>query len=206
MKCRNRPVSSLSAGGLSTSARALDVAERVIQTRGYNGFSYADIAAELGITKAALHFHYATKERLGVRIIDRYRERFTEALTGIGSGTLSLPVQLAAYTQLYRDTLRGQRMCLCGMLAAEYETLPASMQEALRAFFDANEQWLAGILAAGRKAAAFTFRGSPAQAARALTATLEGAMLLARPYKALDRFDAAARMVLRGLMAPDEKK
>ena len=41
-----------------------------MQTRGYNGFSYADIAAELGVTKATLHFHYATKEQLGVRLID----------------------------------------------------------------------------------------------------------------------------------------
>ena len=75
------------------------------------------------------------------------------------------------------------------MLAAEYETLPSTMQVALRAFFDANEQWLAGVLAIGRKAAVFMFRDSPAQAARTLTAVLEGAMLLARPYQALDRFE-----------------
>ena len=101
------------------------MAERLIQTRGYNGFSYADIAAELGVTKATLHFHYATKEQLGVRLIERYRERFMEALEGIGGGTLSLPEQLKAYAELYASTLRGQRMCLCGMLAAKYETLPS---------------------------------------------------------------------------------
>ena len=53
-----------------------------------------------------------------------------EALEGIGGGTLSLPEQLKAYEELYASTLRGQRMCLCGMLAAEYETLPSAMQVA----------------------------------------------------------------------------
>jgi TetR/AcrR family transcriptional repressor of nem operon len=36
-----------------------------LQTRGYNGFTYADIAAELGIAKASLHHHFASKALLG---------------------------------------------------------------------------------------------------------------------------------------------
>ena len=40
-----------------TASKILDVAERLVQVRGFNGFSYADIAAELHITKAALHYH-----------------------------------------------------------------------------------------------------------------------------------------------------
>src|SRR5580693_9115249 len=102
-----RSTSFLSPDKSPTSARVLDVAERLIQTRGYNGFSYADIAAELGVTKATLHFHYRTKEQLGIQIINRYRERFMEALERIGSRTRSLPAQLEAYTELYGDTLRG---------------------------------------------------------------------------------------------------
>lgn len=188
---------------VATSTRALDVAERLIQTRGYNGFSYADIAAELGVTKATLHFHYATKEHLGVAIIERYRERFLEALKEIRAEKASVRAQLEAYVRLYADTLRGQRLCLCGMLAAEYETLPSSMQQALRGFFDANEEWLADRLAAGRRSGVLAYPGSSTQEARALTAALEGAMLLARPYQAVDRFNVAARAALRALTAPD---
>ena len=191
-----------SAERMSTSARALDVAERLIQTRGYNGFSYADIADELGVTKATLHFHYAAKEHLGVAIIERYRERFLEALREIRTERNSVRAQLDAYVQLYADTLRGQRLCLCGMLAAEYETLPSSMQQALRAFFDANEEWLGDRLAAGRRSGVLKYPGSSKQEARALTAALEGAMLLARPYQAIDRFNTAARAALRALASP----
>ncbi len=42
-----------------TAQRALDVAERLVQVRGFNGVSYADVAAEIGVTKAALHYHFA---------------------------------------------------------------------------------------------------------------------------------------------------
>lgn len=187
---------------MSTSTRALDVAERLIQTRGYNGFSYADIAAELGVTKATLHFHYETKETLGVAIIERYRERFMEALKQIRNERKSVRAELDAYVRLYADTLRGQRLCLCGMLAAEYETLPSTMQRALRGFFDANEEWLADRLAAGRRSGVLAYPGSSTHEARALTASLEGAMLLARPYQAVERFNAAARAALRALTAP----
>ena len=54
-------------GERGTASRILDVAERLAQTQGYNGFSYADIAAELGITKASLHYHFASKADLGGR-------------------------------------------------------------------------------------------------------------------------------------------
>ena len=40
--------------GTGTTSRILDVAERLLQVRGYNGFSYGDVATELGITRSAL--------------------------------------------------------------------------------------------------------------------------------------------------------
>ena len=55
-----------------TASRILDVAERLVQLSGFNGFSYADVAAELRITKASLHYHFAGKAELGEALIARY--------------------------------------------------------------------------------------------------------------------------------------
>ena len=55
----------------ATRSRILDVAEQLVQTRGFNGFSYADISAELGITKASLHYHFATKAEHGRTLVAR---------------------------------------------------------------------------------------------------------------------------------------
>ena len=52
-----------------TAAEILDVAERLVQVRGFNGFSYGDVASELKITTAALHYHFAGKAELGEALI-----------------------------------------------------------------------------------------------------------------------------------------
>src|ERR1700733_2743383 len=69
-----------------TSERILDIAERLVQTRGFNNFSYADIASELGITTASLHYHFPGKAELGLALITRYGERFSHALSQIEQG------------------------------------------------------------------------------------------------------------------------
>jgi TetR/AcrR family transcriptional repressor of nem operon len=95
--------------------------------------------------------------------------------------------------------MQNNRMCLCGMLAAEYATLPAEMQDQLRRFFDANEVWLAAVLEDGRRAGEFAFRGPAKQRARIVLGALEGAMLVACAYKDGRRFQSAAKQVLADL-------
>src|SRR5436190_21828784 len=119
-----------------TATRILDVAERLVQVRGFNGFSYADIASELGISKASLHYHFAGKAELGEALIERYATRFADALDAIDASAGDAPGKLDAYADIYADVLRDHRMCLCGMLAAEYDTLPEPMRAAIIRFFD----------------------------------------------------------------------
>ncbi|HTG46535.1 MAG TPA: TetR/AcrR family transcriptional regulator [Actinomycetota bacterium] len=182
-----------------TDASILDVAERLVQTRGFNGFSYADIAQELSVTKASLHYHYPGKADLGRALIDRYAERFADSLAAIGAAEPSPSRALDAYANLYADVFAAHRMCLCGMLAAEYETLPDPMQEAIRGFFDVNEAWLAEVLTRGRRDGSLAFAGSSRETARGIVAGLEGAMLVGRATDGPAGFRAAARRLVRRL-------
>lgn len=188
--------------GGDTSARILDVAEQLIQVRGFNAFSYADIATELDITTASLHYHFASKAQLGRALVDRYTQRFGELLAGIDARSAGAPNQLRAYARLYSDVLRGRRMCLCGMLAAEYETLPGQIGDAVVEFFDLNEVWLTRVLQRGREEGRLQFAGSAKDSSRMLISGLEGAMLVTRPYGDLKRFQSAARRLLGSLAAP----
>jgi TetR/AcrR family transcriptional repressor of nem operon len=192
-------------GDAGTAMRILDVAEGLVQVRGFNGFSYADIAAELRITKAALHYHFAGKADLGEALIARYAARFAEALAVVGSGGASASAKLAGYAGLYLQVLRNRKMCLCGMLAAEYQTLPQPMRDAVIAFFDDNETWLEGILEQGRTDGSLHFAGSARDTARMIVGGLEGAMLVARPYGDITRFQAAAANLLAGLSPPADE-
>jgi TetR/AcrR family transcriptional repressor of nem operon len=181
-----------------TAARILDIGERLVQVRGFNGFSYADVASELDMTKAALHYHFPGKAELGRALIERYTLRFTEALAGIDELIPDAPDKLVAYAGLYSEVLRGQRMCLCGMLAAEYQTLPDPMRDAVIAFIDLNEAWVEKVLSDGQRAGTITLTGPAGDAARLIVSGLEGAMLVARPYGDLARFDTAAEGLLAG--------
>jgi TetR/AcrR family transcriptional repressor of nem operon len=182
-----------------TAPRILDVAERLVQVRGFNAFSYADVAAELGITKASLHYHFPGKAELGLALITRYAQRFAHALEQIDRDTEGAPTKLTAYAKLYADVLSGQRMCLCGMLAAEYRTLPEPIMKAVVAFFDDNETWLVGVLEQGHTDGTLTFDRSACDTARMIISVLEGAMLVARPYGDSERFQAAAASLLSAL-------
>lgn len=93
-------------------------------------------------------------------------------------------------------------MCLCGMLAAEYQTLPKPMQTAVTGFFDDSEAWLARVLEDGRARGTLTLAGSPSEAARSIVGGLEGAMLVARSYGDLTRFEVAANQLLAALTGP----
>jgi TetR/AcrR family transcriptional regulator, transcriptional repressor for nem operon len=189
---------------MDTATQILDVAERLAQSRGFNGFSYADIAAELRLTKAALHYHFAGKAELGEALIARYSARFAAALVALDTRAISAPSRLEGYANLYLDVVRDKRMCLCGMLAAEYQTLPERMQDAVIQFFDANEAWLRGVVDQGQQEGTLHAGGSPMEIARAIVGGLEGAMLVARSYGDITRFEAATAHLLAGLIINDE--
>jgi TetR/AcrR family transcriptional repressor of nem operon len=192
-------------GNGDTATRILDVAERLVQERGFNGFSYADVATELGLTKAALHYHFAGKSELGEALISRYAHRFAEALASLDNGANDAPAKLNGYVGLYLEVVRDQRMCLCGMLAAEYRTLPTAMREPVVQFFDDNETWLRRVLEQGRDEATVRFEGRPNDEARMIIACLEGAMLVSRPSGDLDRFQAAASRLVADLVAGEQR-
>lgn len=177
----------------------LDAAERLVQTRGFNGFSYADVATELGVTKASLHYHFPGKAELGEALIARYAERFTAELERLDADRLTPCAKLAAYAAIYADVLRADRMCLCGMLAAEYETLPPAMREAILRFFDHNQGWLGAVIEEGRADRSMSFDGTAEDGAQTILGGLEGAMLVARPYHDVARFEAAATRLIAGV-------
>jgi len=179
-----------------TSQRILDIAERLVQTRGFNGFSYADIAEAMKVTKASLHYHFPAKSDLGKRLIERYEANFLAALARIDVEAKDGREKLKRYVQIYMDVVKANRMCLCGMLAAESGTLPEEMRDDMRHFFDENERWLVGVLKEGKKARTLAFKGTPSEVARSLVGSLEGAMMIARSYGDPSRFTAVSDRLL----------
>ncbi|MEM8664766.1 MAG: TetR/AcrR family transcriptional regulator [Pseudomonadota bacterium] len=159
----------------------LDAAQARIRVGGYNGFSFREIAADVGIKSASVHHHFATKSDLAAAVARRYRIHFEEAVGAqIEAGTP--PVE--AWRTVFRTSLlEDGQMCLCGILAAEVDSLPAAVADEARAFFASGIESLAGACASG---------GQPAHGFAVRTmATLQGAMLVARALSDTRAFDDA---------------
>jgi TetR/AcrR family transcriptional repressor of nem operon len=180
-----------------TRTALLDLAEELAQTRGLNAFSFQDLADGIGIRTASVHHHFPSKEDLGRAIMERYRVRFNASVEAISSRTRVPRRRLELFAELFRETLNhGNRLCLCGMLATEYATLPPSVQREVRAFYEETEAWLSQVLSEGRDEGALRFEGSPSSVARTFLATLEGAMIAARTFGDEKRLSRAGKWLI----------
>jgi len=152
----------------------LDVAEGLIRTSGFNGFSTRDVADAVGIKAASVHYHFPTKADIGVAVTERYTDRFIEAL-GDPDRFEDARSALTLYVDSFRRALvRDRKLCLCAVLGAEIGGLPTEVGEHTRIFFERNIEWLGRALVASSGV-------SPARAkadATHILAALEGALIV----------------------------
>lgn len=163
-----------------TAQQILGVAQDLVRCRGYSAFSYADISKQVGIRKASIHYHFPSKGELGQELVKRYRTTFQQKLRAIEQTEADPRQQLQRFVGLYRSGLSDCQMCLCGMLSAEIEVLPDSVQAEVRGFLAEVQTWLTEVLVAGAAAGCFQPRFAPEVEASLWLATVQGAQLLAR--------------------------
>jgi TetR/AcrR family transcriptional repressor of nem operon len=165
-----------------TAEQILDLAETLIQTRGYSAFSYQDIADALRIRKASIHYHFASKTDLGIAVVDRYVARFGAALAAIEADpSHSAMALLDFYVEPYLAfAAADDRVCLCGALAGEILALPTEMRVRVDGFFRTHQAWLAKILKRGASRGEFTLAAPADKLARFIFSALQGALLVKR--------------------------
>ncbi|WP_411884375.1 TetR/AcrR family transcriptional regulator [Polaromonas sp. YR568] len=170
------PELSSRAGEIITRAQAL------LAAGGYNGFSYADISASVGISKASVHHHFPGKADLVQAVVRRYREQARTGLAAMESQISDPLAQLQAYTGYWAACIldRSSSFCVCAMLAAELPAIPEQVADEVRGHFCDLAAWLAGVLEKGAAKGVFRLRADPEPEAMALMATVHGAMLSAR--------------------------
>jgi TetR/AcrR family transcriptional regulator, transcriptional repressor for nem operon len=163
----------------------LDAAERRARSGGYYGFSFRDLAQDVDIKSASVHYHFATKDDLVAALAERYTERVRTSLGDPARLSARAAIRHVANVFLHASET-DNLMCLCGMLAAESGCLPRHMRPKIAAFFEMMTAWLEVPL---KRAA-----GAPKPIE--VLAALEGGLLIARATEN----PAALRTVVNALL------
>lgn len=186
----NRP----SAG--ATAERILDVAETGMRTGGYHAISYRDIAAAIGIKSASVHYHFPTKQDLGMAVVRRYKDRFIAALGASDAAGLDPRQKQDRLIALFRAALVEEDMiCLCGLLGAEAPGLPGEVVTEVGAFFQYLIDWLTDVLEESGSRSERDDDGRARRRATMVISALEGAMILASGTDDRSKFEAVANLL-----------
>lgn len=185
------------------AAEIVGHARTLLETGGYNGFSYADIAVRVNISKASIHHHFPSKAELVRVVVALYRAEAREGLAMLDRQLADPRRELNAYVDYWSSCIRGgtSSFCICAMLAAELPLLPPEIVVEVRGHFDDLTAWLTTVLEKGRGLGQFHLQADAADEARAFMAAVHGAMLAARGLADPQLFQTLGQLSISRLTA-----
>ena len=176
---------------LTMKEKILIAAEKRVRKAGYSEMSFRDLAADVGIKSASVHYHFPTKPDLGEALVRRYAEQFKAELDKIDLEDLQ--AALNGFVSLYSNALvLNESICLCAIMGAEAIGLPENINQRTKAFFEMNKAWLETL---------FTKHGikDAANVASLIVAALEGGLIVASTLNDRSTFDQVAKAAIRGV-------
>ncbi|WP_205287698.1 TetR/AcrR family transcriptional regulator [Luteibacter yeojuensis] len=187
---------------MNTRDRLVDSARYLIQTRGYNGFSYADVAEQVQVRKASIHHHFPAKADLARAAVEQSRAGIVEQIRLLEEAAFDPLRQLQFYTGYWEKCIADASapFCVAGMLACELPSLPEDLADGVRAHFRDLSHWLETVLTAGAQAGVFHLKGAASAEAESFMSTVYGAMLTARAYGEPAKFSGIVQAALRRLL------
>ncbi len=156
-----------------TRTKILDLAELLTQTKGFNGFSYIDLAEEIGIKTASIHYHFKRKDDLAAALVERVHAQHAESFRAIEASNKTVECRLRAVIGYFQDYLKQQKYCMCGMIAAELQSVSPRVKALVQVYFRDYLAWLQRQFEQAGK-------DDPARLAVGFLSGLEGSLLLAR--------------------------
>lgn len=161
-----------------TRQTILSVARKMVQSHGYSALSFRDVASAVGVKSASVHYHFPTKGSLGSELAKGYTEEMAAYLEDVLAESTDARAFMTKYIEVFRNALvNGNRMCMCGVMAAERDELPVEVQVEVEHFSDVNVAWLTKALALEPGNVSEPMRMTRALA---IFAAVEGAQLVAR--------------------------
>jgi AcrR family transcriptional regulator len=192
------------ADGLRSRHTILDAAAKLATVEGLEGLSIGRLAEHIGMSKSGLYAHFGSKEELQLATVETAGEIFRDDVIrptkSIGEPLARLEALCEAFlSHLERRVFPGG--CFFVSAAAEFDTHPGTVKEAVAAFL---REWLGTLEAAAARAQAdgqIDHQENPAQ----LVFELDSYLLMANMAYLLNNNDPQpvqrARIAIRARLA-----
>ncbi|MFF0924372.1 MULTISPECIES: TetR/AcrR family transcriptional regulator [Rhizobium] len=169
----------------------MSAAKATVQAHGYNALSFRELAKEVGIKSASVHYHFPTKGDLAAALARRYTEEGSAFLAELLATSEEATWCMDRYAEIFRAALANDnRMCLCGIMSAELDDLPMEVRTEVAKFAAMNVGWLTKVLLRARPLASDQ---DLQEHAMAIFAAIEGAQLVARGCRDIGVYDRSIR-------------
>ncbi len=153
-----------------------------LQTVGFNGFSFQDLADDLGIRKASLHYYFSSKEDFGLALIKEYEDHFNIFIEK--SAELPAIEQMEKWIQFFYSMSKDHlRLCPLGVLSCELFSLTPKMQKQLVSFQSKQRLWTSKTLKKGIKEKTFQKNLNIPWATEMILAGVQGSLQISRIQK-----------------------
>lgn len=160
----------------STKEAIIQLGDEFIRKKGYNAFSYSDIAKALNVKNAAIHYHFPTKTDLASGVVKWHTESFDRFVKKCSDKNEF--VQIKMFLNYYTSIQLSGKVCLIGAFATDWNSMESYIQEEVKEFTEGVIIWITETLNNGKEKNLLTFSGSPkTEAIKILTNMFAGTQL-----------------------------
>jgi len=164
----------------NTRDKILAEATRLMRQRGYAAFSYADLSKTIGITKASIHHHFATKEVLAEEVIKSSLKELAGRLVEFDLANTAIHDKLKAYSVVFLEGHETGQLPMCCALSAEMNNLPESLRSMVAKYFTTQITWITAAVASSQERGETRLAVDAAMTAHNILNLFEGASIVSR--------------------------
>ena len=160
--------------------KLLDTAQAMVQCKGYQGFSFHQLSKAVGITTASIHYHFPTKAKLAVALLQRHVNELESVMQQILNSEQAFTDKLRSLARVYETTLSKKQICSCSAMAGEFDGLPKEVQEELDRMICGSIRDITKLLDQGSTSGSINSRVATKELAKLWYCTLQGSLNLGR--------------------------
>jgi TetR/AcrR family transcriptional repressor of nem operon len=176
----------------------------LLHSKGFNATSVQDITAAAGVPKGSFYNHFASKEALGLEVLQRYAEKAAELGAALHDTSLSPVERIEQYLRDYIASNVATDFncgCLLGNFSTELSNQVPAIRQEMQRSFGRSAGVLASVIAAGQRDGSIRNPTPAGELADFVVDAWQGAVLRSKAEHSREPLDRFARVVLQRILA-----